>query len=84
MIFFGSIDFPAACGLVMREFLSAGSADWTAVFQFWYDGQMYEFAESVGPSTMTPAEAGAEAERRQLRRTAWYELLDELELEVQH
>jgi hypothetical protein len=84
LIFFGSIDVPTPCGVVAREFLSCGSTDWLAFFQFWYEGEMYEYTRPVGPSTLTPKEAEDIVQRSQALLDVYREFLDDLDLETKH
>jgi hypothetical protein len=72
------------CAAFTRELLAAGAMDWLKFYQFWYDGEPFEYVFPAGPATLTSRQAEDTAHREGLRLTAQTKFLIDVDLETKH
>lgn len=72
----------AKCGAVMQENLVPGLEYWYKFYQFFYDGECYEYAFNAGSNLQTPQQAIDTAERHGLARKAQTRFLEDVRLET--
>lgn len=78
----GVEDIVAQCGVTMKETLVPGMESWFKFYQYWFDGECYEYAFTAGSNLQTPQQADDSAARAGVRRMAQTRFLEEVRLET--